>query len=136
MQGPLIPGTPPSGFGLGGSSMVSTPFGSDDDVNPMSKITNIADAFLVMALGLMLALVTAMNVSLFDIREILSDNLQQIEQPEEILDDVFNTENPYVELGRVYQDPTTGKTYVINEDGEREETDSPDWSSQQLDEAA
>ena len=129
MKGSLIPGAPPAGLSLSGSQMASTPFAEDEGVDPMSNITNMVDAMLVLAVGLMMALVTAMNVNLYDIRELLDENLQQIEQPEEIVDEVFNTENPYVELGRVYQDPTTGKTYVITEDGERQETDAPDWES-------
>ena len=122
MKGSLIPGAPPTGFNFTGTSLASQPFNEDNDVDPMANTTNLVDCMLVLALGLMMALVTAMNVNLYDIREILDTDLEQIEEPEEIVDEIHNTENAYIEMGMVYQDPTTGKTYVVQENGAAEET--------------
>jgi hypothetical protein len=78
----------------------------------------MVDAMLVLAVGLMMALVVALKVSLPDLQEILDEDLTQVDTPEEITDEIQSTENPYIELGRVYQDPITGKTYVLKEDSD------------------
>ena len=120
-----IPGAPPGGHDLLKSGLSSAPFGQIEDVDPMANMTNMVDAMLVLAVGLMMALVVAMNVNFYDIRELLEDDLTEIENPEDIVDDIHATENPYQEMGTVYQDPTTGKTYVITDSGEQQEVGTP-----------
>jgi hypothetical protein len=114
-----IPGAPlSSGGGVSSASSKGRPFSQSEDVDPMSGLTNMVDAMLVLAVGLMMALVVALKVSLPDLQEILDEDLTQVDTPEEITDEIQSTENPYIELGRVYQDPITGKTYVLKEDSD------------------
>lgn len=128
-----IPGAPAGGMQLGSGSALGTGSGSTlginnfaevDDVNPMENMTNMVDVMLVLAVGLMMSLVVAMNVNLLDIKELMDEDLTEVEKPEEIIDDVHSTKNPYQEMGKVYLDPKTGKTYIIKENGELENVEA------------
>ena len=88
-------------------------FGADDDVDPMSSLANLADVMLVMAAGLMMALVVFWNVQLPDLTELDESQIQSVDDVEEMVDQITATDNPYMEMGTVYQDPTTGKMYVL-----------------------
>lgn len=86
-----------------------------EEVDPMSSLSNIGDIMLVFACGLMVALVMAWNVDLA--------KFQQVEQGEEISQDdieqrteqLYGEGNAFVEKGKVYQDPTTGKYYLVED---------------------
>lgn len=122
----LIPGAPPSGYGFSGSWDNDDPFDSSEDVNPLANMTNLVDAMLVLAVGIMVALVTLLGAHQVNYQELMKEDLSEIDNPEEIADDIYATDSPYQELGKVYMDPETGKTYVMTEDGSSEETDV-DW---------
>lgn len=62
-------------------------------VNPMESVANLVDIMLVFICGLMIAIIMFWNVDL--------DNLQA------------RQEDAYQDMGQVYQDPATGKIYVI-----------------------
>ncbi len=62
-------------------------------VNPMESVGNLVDIMLVFICGLMIAIIMFWNVDL--------DNLQA------------RQEDSYQDMGQVYQDPETGKIYVI-----------------------
>jgi len=95
-----------------------------EDVNPMDSVGNMADAMLVLAVGIMLALVMHWDV---DLRS--SDSTVEVEKTQEV-DDVEDVdedelskqaaEQGLTEMGVVYEDPETGKLYLITEDEESE----------------
>lgn len=99
---------------------------STEDVNPMNHVSNMADAMLVLAVGIMLALVMAWKI---DLSQLLEDpNAVQVELSEaeelspdstqlEITDDETDTpleDYGLKEYGKVYIDEN-GEFYVIEE---------------------
>ena len=68
-----------------------------DDFSPMEGVGNMADAMLVFACGILLALIMSWNIDVSDRGEITKspENLE--------------------EMGKVYKDPETGKYYVVEE---------------------
>ena len=88
-----------------------------EEFNPMEGVGNMADAMLVFACGLLLALILSWNVNLDEFGSITNspDSAKKYE-----IDD-FNSgstqqmdaDNQLQEMGKVYLDPTTGKYYVI-----------------------
>jgi hypothetical protein len=104
-----------------GKSLLSETTSSDEELNPMEGLTNLPDVMLVLAVGLMLALVVNWNI------DVMPKDAPDIEPPaigEEIevdgIDDGESTEldgsAEYVEMGKVYLDPATGKYYVVTND--------------------
>lgn len=86
----------------------------EDDFSPMEGVGNMADAMLVFACGLIIALIVSWNVNVTD------QGIQQqpdkyevnnIQQNVETIED----ENQLEEMGKVYRDPETGKYYVVEE---------------------
>jgi hypothetical protein len=85
-----------------------------EDEDPASGLSNLADCMLVLACGLMTALVVAWNLDLQNITEVkMTDNKTEIEDIENIEGDFETGGSSYVDVGRVYQDPDTGKFYVL-----------------------
>lgn len=89
---------------------------SKDDADPMASVANIADIMLVFACGLMMALVTVWNIDFTPLSELEDKQLEAIDTPEDMPEDMADAGNAYVEKGMVYQDPKTGKYYMITED--------------------
>ena len=103
---------------LGGSS-----FRNQEDVNPMNYMSNLSDVMLVLAVGIMLALVVAWNVDISTTAPNASANMSQVEQlQDEVLEmDVTNQQSDdavsvddfgLMEYGTVYMDEQ-GNLYVI-----------------------
>lgn len=84
-----------------------------EDVDPMSSLNNIGDVMLVFACGLMVALVVAWNVDLAEFQQV--DMTQELKDSdiEHITEQLYGEGNAFVERGKVYQDPTTGKFYLV-----------------------
>ena len=88
-----------------------------EDVNPMNSLGNLSDAMLVMAVGLMVALIAAWQLNMDDIRV----NIELAEQSQDI-DITTDEEAPTIEdfglseYGRVYVDEEG--TYYMVENGE------------------
>ena len=82
-----------------------------EDINPSAYIVNLADCMLVLACGLMVALISAWQIDL-GMTKIEDGTLQEADQ--NILD-IDQTENGsyYVEAGTVYRDPNTGVLYIL-----------------------
>ena len=81
----------------------------EEDVNPMESTTNLSDAMLVLAVGMMLAVVINWNV------DINQNKVKEIDDPakvdsEQISED--GIEQNLVEKGKVYYDEDTGQYYV------------------------
>ena len=96
----------------------SNPFaGSDADLDPNAYITNLADCMLVLACGLMVALVVAWSVDLPNVAEVeQSGEMTEVDNVEDITGE-SGSGSGYEELGKIYQDPATGKMYMIKEEG-------------------
>ena len=73
---------------------------AEDEADPMETTANLADVMLVFACGLMIAIVSFWNIDLANIE-------QHIES------------NGYEDIGHVYTDPETGRTFVVGS-GEEE----------------
>ena len=87
---------------------------AEEDEDPMSGLGNLADCMLVLACGLMVALVTAWNIDITQVTEVTeTDDAQEISSLESITDDVESGGSAYIDMGRVYQDPETGKLYMV-----------------------
>lgn len=91
---------------------------SSEEVNPMEGTTNIVDAMLVFACGLMLALAINWNVDLgLGQRVDLEQGREVIDNPE-IRDDLIETEGEgkiYERMGTVYKDPATGQLFMLTD---------------------
>ena len=88
-----------------------------EDLNPSAGLANLSDCMLVLACGLMVALVVAWNVDLPSVTEVIEGEKQEVTDLEDITDEENTNGNSYNELGMVYQDPDTGKMYLITETG-------------------
>ncbi len=101
---------------------LSNNYDSDENISPMDNISNMSDAMLVLAVGIMLALVINWNI---DINVSSSHNTGETVNESEFQEYEFEDENQdtqvsiedvesnYVKSGTVYTDTVTGKTYVV-----------------------
>lgn len=93
--------------------------GSDSAVNPMDGLGNLADAMLVLAVGIMLALIVNWNVDITTFNTETPDESpqdQQIALDEDDLSDAQEQEIDGAEMqqvGQLYYDEETGTYYVI-----------------------
>ena len=87
-------------------------------VDPMNSIGNLADAMLVLAVGIMLALIINWNV---DISAGTTDKAASADPPisfeqddlTESQDDAKTIEGDLTEMGKVYYDQQTGTYYIV-----------------------
>lgn len=95
-----------SGFAISGAS--------EEELDPMSGTSNLVDAMLVFACGLLLALVVKYNVPLnADLAQATqTGDMTQIENPERLTDSKDEGGRGFEEVGITYRDPETGQLYV------------------------
>ena len=87
-------------------------FGAEE-ANPMDGLANLVDVILVFACGLMIAIITFWNVDLSKVRDIIDQSeLRELENPEKAIEDGEMSDS-LENRGSVYEDPETGKMYVI-----------------------
>lgn len=113
-------------------------FDDGEDINPLTYTANISDAMLILAVGIMLALIVHWNVDVsttggdmsgeetpmvqgndeIDTNSAISFEEQDMEQ----LDSSENMEegDGMDKLGEVYYDAATGKYYIIENDRQEE----------------
>lgn len=89
----------------------------EPDVDPLSSVANIADAMLVFACGLMVALVVAWNVDLEAVKQVELDPSQEVDDVTSLQDILSAEGSSYIQRGTVYQDPKTGTMYLVEEEG-------------------
>ena len=85
---------------------------SDDaPVNPMDSISNLADAMLVLAVGIMLALIINWNVDI----SAAGQTAISFEQDDltESQSSAGTIEGDLTEMGKVYYDKETGTYYIV-----------------------
>ena len=91
---------------------------SDPPVNPMDSVSNLADAMLVLAVGIMLALIINWNVDISagkTEQTASADPAISFEQDDltESQDDAKTIEGDLTEMGKVYYDQETGTYYIV-----------------------
>ena len=99
--------------------------GFEENVNPMDGVANLADVMIVLAVGIMLALIINWNLDISaiahtreDTRNVDTENALALdsESIEEVDEDAEQIDSDGMEkLGSVYFDETTGKYYIIVE---------------------
>ena len=98
-------------------------FRETEDLNPMSYLSNLSDVMLILAVGIMLALVLHWNVNLEvedpAAEETVEESGTEVTtfQNDELTDtqEVPDTAQP---MGTVLYDPTTGTYYVVEDSAE------------------
>ena len=97
--------------------------GSEDSVNPMESVANLADVMIVLAVGIMLALIINWNVDIGVIAykndatlKIGAENALVLDEEniEEVRDNEEKVDSEDMErFGTVYFDESSGKYYII-----------------------
>ena len=99
------------------------PSWENESADPLSGLANLSDVMLVLACGLMLAIVIFWRVDLSRITSIIDrDQLQEIENAEQIADSAA-VGNGLESKGTAYMDPETGKVYIVISSEETEENE-------------
>ncbi len=90
-----------------------------EDINPLDGLINLADIMLVLAAGLMLALIINWNIDIGG----TGSKAVSVAQGQEVsgMQGLSNEENgdgtidytQYEKMGIVYKDPSTGKLYMV-----------------------
>lgn len=90
-----------------------------EEADPMAGIANLVDVMLVFACALIIALLVYWNLDIPDIREIQQrKEITDVEDMDKITQNIDSDETAYKELGSVYEDPETGKSYLVVEEDE------------------
>ena len=88
--------------------------GTEEEVTPISGVANLADAMLVFSCGLLVSLASYWNLDLGSATQVMKHSeVTQVGQVQKLVDDVKAGGSLYRELGTVYQDPKTGKLYML-----------------------
>ena len=86
--------------------------GQNEDVNPMDFLSNLSDAMLVLAVGIMVALVLHWNVDLEAKQEqVVSFHDDQMEDQDKVPDTA-------TQAGQVYYDAESDTYYIVGSDGQ------------------
>lgn len=92
---------------------LSRPFDEgEDNENPMENLTNLFDVMLVFACGLMVALIMSLNVDVSRLDQAVIEykstggGKATVEESDG---------RSMEEVGTIYRDPSTGKTYILDE---------------------
>lgn len=91
-----------------------------EDINPMATVSNLVDAMLVLAVGIMLALIVSWNLNIAENGQV-NDNARKEDALTDFTEeDIENSDTKSENLekqGNVYYDPETDKYYIIANDG-------------------
>lgn len=98
---------------------------TEDDLDPMSSVTNMTDIMLVLAVGFLIFAVMSTGMQNIVFSDMSPEQKQQamqtaqqtveIEQGQEITDlpeSIDDSSSGYTKTGTVYTDPETGKQYM------------------------
>ena len=89
-----------------------------ENFSPMEGVGNMADAMLVFACGILLALILSWNVNVSETGEISksgSNATYEIDGLDGAVTQEIDANTQLQEMGTVYIDPETGKYYVMAE---------------------
>ena len=103
---------------MGASSLTSDGYTQAEDADPRVGLVNLADVMLVFACGLMLSLVTYWNLDISSMTEVVqADDVAEVSGIDDMTDQMLGQSgSSFNELGMVYEDPMTGKMYMLKED--------------------
>ena len=91
-----------------------------EEIDPMATVANLVDAMLVLAVGIMLALIVSWNLNISE-NGLVNDNAKKEDAvsdfTEEDIQDAEVSTDKLEKQGTVYYDPETDKYYVIAQDG-------------------
>ncbi len=90
-----------------------------EDVNPSAYIVNMVDCMLVLACGFLVMLMLHWNIATTTMDEVDESSMEEVD-PEQMPEDVTSGGSHYIDAGKVYQDPNTGKLYLVQENGAAE----------------
>lgn len=93
-----------------GGGRLSASQKTQEDVNPMLGMSNLVDAMLILAVGIMLALIMHWNVDVATVQDV--EELNNAENLNDNQVEKIENNQGLQEKGVVYQDPETGKYYV------------------------
>ena len=89
---------------------------SIDDDDPMSGLNNLSDAMLVLALGFLIFAIMALSVNPDMISE--SSSTQDVSTADTFSQNYTDAggmeDSGYNEVGKVYEDPTTGELVMVS----------------------
>ena len=106
-----------SGSRYGGAS-------DSEDINPMDGLSNLADVMLVLAIGIMLALVLHWNIDVAPKTAVTTERhgeeISEIDGFGDSEEKPLDGDVDYEDMGsgRIYRDPATGKYYLVQENAE------------------
>ena len=88
------------------------------DENPLEMMANLMDVMLVFACGLMLALIVNWNVDLGgqEVDYVSEQEVTETQLTENKTESEIDESQDYKKMGVVYQDPETGKMYMVTEE--------------------
>ena len=89
------------------------------EVNPLDGVANLSDAMLILAVGIMLALILNWNVDISAVRgDSSADTEEALTFTEEDISEseALEGEGELEKLGAVYYDPASGTYYIIEEE--------------------
>ena len=96
-------------------------FFDDSEQNPMDSLANLVDAMLVLACGLMMAIISFYNVDIkgasAKTEELKKEQLKEVDDYG-VIDENGNISGGFESRGTVYQDKKTGKMYVVTQEDE------------------
>lgn len=101
------------------SGFYSDGYDDGDDADPRVGLVNLADVMLVFACGLMISLVSHWGVNLSTVDTVTSEEMRQVDDVESMVEGMKSGSNGYSERGKVYQDPETGKLYLLEMSGDQ-----------------
>ena len=84
----------------------------EEEVDPMGGLANLVDVMLVFACGLMVSLLLTWNMKDTVFKKVDVEKGQVLKEIPQVQE---NGGSGYSEMGRVYQDPKTGKLILIEE---------------------
>lgn len=87
-------------------------FGRDEDVNPMEYLSNLSDVMLILAVGIMLALILHWNVEINNSADAAnSEDKSSVTFSDDDLESTEDMPEDAQAMGTVFYDPETGKYY-------------------------
>ena len=102
---------------MGSGSLSANSYSDAEDADPRVGLVNLADVMLVFACGLMLALVTYWNLDVSKMTEVVqADEMAEVSGIEDFEGQMSGGGTSFNELDMVYEDPMTGKMYMLKEE--------------------
>lgn len=92
-------------------------FDDGEDINPMNYVSNLSDVMLILAVGIMLALILHWNVPVGNSEQEAEENGQNtITFTDNDLDEQTELPDDLSQVGNVYYDSKTGKYYIVQDE--------------------